>query len=102
MVSVRIGNNERKIESIDSDWINQEILNRRRANEPVCVQVLINYGEINIALLSEDCPKGQFKSGRVPNSAKEIFNLWDKMGLKSNDFQPNVLIDFLIKMNAYR
>jgi len=102
MVSIRIGNSERKFDSIDSDWINQQINNRRRASEQVCVQIIINAGDVNIALMTDGCPKGQFVDRTITKKEEEIFNLWERMGLKSPDFQPNTLIDFLLKLHNYK
>ena len=102
MVSIRIGNSERKFDSIDSDWINQQINNRRRAGEPVCVQILINSDDINIALMTDGCAQGQFVERSITKKEKEIFNLWERMGLKRPDIQPNTLIDFLLKLHNYK
>ena len=102
MISIKIGNVERKFDSIDSDWINQQISNRRRAGEPVCVQVIIISGNINIALRTDGCPKGQFVERPINDQEKEIFEFWERLGLKNSKFHPQLLIDFLQKMHDYK
>ncbi|MBL1215620.1 MAG: hypothetical protein HND52_19795 [Ignavibacteriae bacterium] len=102
MISIKIGSSERKLDSIDSDWINQQINNRRYQGKQVCVQIIINYENINVALKTKGCPKGQYVRRDVSKKEKEIFDLWNQMGLNNPDFQPNNLIDFLLKLHNYK
>ncbi len=71
-----------------------------RTNEkqglPVCVKVTIKSGDIDMILSTPSCvPSGD--AGRPPRpKEKEIFDLWDKRGLNSDNFiigQLNALLN---------
>lgn len=94
MIKVRIGDVEREFTNKSESWINQQI-NRRRADRiKVCVKVTILQHELNMILMTSNCPRGG--GGKQPNHfEKKVFELWEKRGLNSEDFTGGNLIAFL-------
>jgi hypothetical protein len=97
MVTVKIGAAVRDFESVDrieENWINQQINGLRGDKHPVCVRVSINEGPLNMTLITANCPSGG-GGGRLPNSEEEkAFELWEKLGLKRDGFNPHNLVAF--------
>lgn len=94
-IRVQIGTSERDINDIESNWVNEQINNRKKDGVPICVRVSIKQGDINIALATKDCPGGG-GGGRPPNrQEKEIFDLWDKLHLNRESFSSGNLVAFL-------
>lgn len=94
MITIKIGNEERHLNEIDSQWINQQI-NRRRANgQSVCVRVIISHENLDMALSTPSCASGG--GDRVPNRFEQaIFNIWQKLGLNDVNFTGGNVVAFL-------
>jgi hypothetical protein len=94
MIRVIIGDNERELESVSENWINQQI-NRRKANgESICAKVFIQKNNIDIGLATPSCPRGQGYR-RANKDEQEIINLWEKFGLNTEKFTGGNLVAFL-------
>ena len=102
MITIRIGGNARSLEdirSIDESWINQQINRRRAENQPVCVQLSIKEGSLNMQLSSSDCPSSG--GGRPPTQQEQqIFDLWEKVGMRKSEFHGGNFVAFLKQLRS--
>lgn len=101
MIKIRIGNEERDFASVDEHWINQQINGRRADGQIVCVMVTIQEGDLNMVLSTPTC---EYSGGgsRHPNPhEKEIFDLWEKRGLKDTNFTGGNLVAFLKQFRRF-
>jgi hypothetical protein len=91
---VHIGDEKRDIDNAPQSWVMEQIPRRRRENDPVCVQVFIRNGPLNMRLITPDCQSGM---GIRPPSEREqqIFDLWEKHRMNQPDFSGENLLRFL-------
>ncbi len=95
MITIRIGDSERELDTADEHWINEQIRRRRHDNTPPCVRVSIRKGALDMLLSTPTCGGGG-DSNRPPNEQeKEVFELWKKHGLANNDFTGGSVVAFL-------
>jgi hypothetical protein len=98
MILVQIGNEERRYDQADAQWITQQITRRRADGLIPCVRVTINASGLNLTLATPGCPSGG-AGGRLPTQReKAIFELWQERGLNNSDFAPGSIISFLQQM----
>jgi len=94
-VRVIIGTSERDINNIEQNWINEQINRRRREKVPVCVNVIINHGDINLSLRTSDCPNTGGNIRNLTGAENEILDIWNKLHLSDTDFSSGNLVAFL-------
>ena len=95
MINIKIGNEERELEDAEESWINQQINRRRAAGESVCVRVRIKEDHLDLVLQTPTCSSSG-SGGRPPTEQeREIFDLWNKLGLNDVNFTGGNLIAFL-------
>lgn len=100
-IRVHIGSSDKPLNQVTNDWITQEINNRKRDGQNVCVKVTINGDGVNIVLSSLDCATGR-RGGRRPNKKEQkLFSLWKKRGMKNDNIVPGSLISFLNQFSHY-
>lgn len=101
MITIKIGESEeRNYKDLGSDWINQQINQRRKDGIAVCVRVQIKAGHISMILTTPACQR--CPGGRPPeDDEKRIFALWDKMHLNSEDFTGGNLVAFLKQVSNF-
>lgn len=93
MVKIKIGGEERNIENVEANWINQQINRRREDGQQVCVQVRIRTDSFDLTLATPTCGG---RGGRTPQPhEQEIFDLWKKRGLNESDFTGGNLVAFI-------
>lgn len=96
MLRVQIGQAEKEfdgINDIDERWINQQINLRREDGLEVCVRVLIKEQDVDIALTTPTCQS--IGGSRAPRKREqEIFELWEKRGLRDRNYSGGNLIAF--------
>lgn len=98
MIFIKIGDEERRYDLADAQWITQQIARRRADGLTPCVRVTINMGGMNMVLTTPGCASGG-GGGRPPTrQEKAIFDLWQKRGLNDLDFAPGNIIAFLQQM----
>jgi hypothetical protein len=79
----------------DEGTINQQVNRRRDDGAPICVQVRIQAGDLNMTLATPQCASG-FGGGRPPNpTERRVFELWEKLGLTSEGFAGGQVVAFL-------
>lgn len=97
LIKIHIENNERQFDdvyNVDESWINQQINKRKEKKEKVCVRVYIKNEFIDILLTTPACGRDRV-GGRAPNPReREIFNLWERRGLREENFSGGNLIAF--------
>lgn len=100
MLTIRIGSDTRRLEDADEAWITQQVNNRRREGLPVCVEVTINTGPINVRLTTPACGGGG-GGGRPPRPDEAtIIDLWNKRGLGTDNFSPGSVVAFLKQVSS--
>ena len=97
MITVRINGAERDMtDSVDAQWINQQINGRRRDGDVVCVRVTIDESGVNLVLATPTCESGVGGGGRPANREENaLITLWDARGLRRPDFTGGDLVAFL-------
>lgn len=94
MTRVSIAGIERPYDQVTESWLREEIESRRSEGQNVCVIVRIESGSLNFALATPGCSSSG--GGRPLNAQEtEIFQLWVKRGMNSNDFKVGQLNAFL-------
>lgn len=94
-IKVTIGTSERNIDDIGPNWITDQINRRRKDGVQICVRISINTPNLNLSLATPGCAKSA-GGGRAPNpQEKEVFDMWDKFNLNTQDFSPGNLVAFL-------
>jgi hypothetical protein len=95
MHRIRIGTSERPLEEATESWIAQQLNERRKEGQSVCVQVILKTSGIDMVLSTPACGNGSGAS-RAPNPREsEIFTLWEKRGLRQPDFTAGNVIAFV-------
>lgn len=94
MIRVQIGTFDYDLKDISEDELIKQIKGRRDDGVPLCIKVTIKSGNLNLVLTTPDCQGGN--GGRPPTvQEKDLFDLWGKMKLDTNDFAPGNLMGFL-------
>lgn len=94
-IRIRIGDVEHDLAQADEHWIVSQIEQRKRDNGRVCVHVLIKKSDLNLCLSTVDCNVGG-GGGRPPTEQeKEIFELWNRHGLKERSIIGGQVVAFL-------
>ncbi len=95
MITIRIGDSERELDTADEHWINDQISRRRQDKAPPCVRVSIRKAGFDMVLSTPTCGGGG-SGGRAPNEQERaVFELWEKRGLSNNDFTGGSVVAFL-------
>lgn len=94
MIRVSVGGSERPLDQVTPSWLREQIEDRRAAGENVCGRVRIQSGSLNLTLSTPACSSGVGGRPRTPQE-KEIFDLWEKRGMNSHDFNVGQLNAFL-------
>jgi hypothetical protein len=101
MITVTIGSSRRSIDDVSESWIADQIARRKADGQTVCVRVEIQTPLVNVTLATPGCA-GSGGGGRMPTAAEQrVFELWDKLHLKSSGFAPGNVIAFLKQVARY-
>ena len=94
MIKIRIGNEERHLSDANKQWVTQQINNRRRDGQRVCIVVTIEEPCARVTLATPECAGGG--GGRRPNAAESnILRAWEHFGLDAVDVPPGRVVAFL-------
>ena len=97
---VKIAKVERQFnESIDEQWIIQQINRRRAEGQSPCVRVTIDGADLNMILSTPNCPKNNLSTRPARPHEKEIIEIWNKHGLNDENFTGNNMITFFQQLN---
>lgn len=94
MITIQIGNDTRSLEDAEPSWIVQQVNNRQREGQPVCVRVTVQTSTLQISLTTPGCGPGTVGRKPRPDEA-EIIQLWEKHKLTSDDFSGGNLVAFV-------
>lgn len=95
MITVTIGGETRDIGEATESWVTQRINRLRQEGQQACVQVAISLSGLNMRLSTPTCV-AVGGGGRPPNAnEREVFALWEKLGLNRHDFSPGSVVAFL-------
>lgn len=95
MITVKIGQEERHVDEVDPQWINQQINARKSAGESVCVRVKISDGEVDLLLSTPTCGSGTGAGRKARPRELEVLDLWRQRGLNEENFTGGGLVAFL-------
>lgn len=99
-IRIRVDELERDLAQADEHWIISQIQQRRQDKGRVCVQIIINTGNLNMRLMSADCSRGG--GGRPPTpQEKEIFTLWERHALQSGGIVGGKVVAFLKQLRRF-
>lgn len=95
MITIRVGNDERRYEDLSEQWITQQINRRREDNVPPCVIVSVRQPGLNITLSTPGYASAG-GAGRAPNDQERlIIDLWERLGLNGLSFTGGNVIAFI-------
>lgn len=97
---VIIGATERDLDNIEPNWVAEQIRRRRHDRSPVCVKIIINQGDINLALATSDCPSSPSGRRQLTGPEREVVGLWNKLHLSENQFSAGNLIAFIKQLKV--
>jgi hypothetical protein len=95
MITVKIAEEERQFDTIDEQWLNQQINRRRADGETVCVRVTIREGDIDMLLSTPTCGASVGGSRPARPHEKQVLDLWDRLNLNVASFTGGNLVAFL-------
>lgn len=100
MITIQIGNDSRNLEDAEESWIVQQVRNRQREGLPVCIRVTLQTSTLQISLTTPGCGSGA--GGRKPRPDEaEIFQLWEKHKLRSDEFTGGNLVAFIKQLRRH-
>lgn len=95
MNTIKIGNEERSLSEVDSQWITQQIVNRRNAGMTVCVIVSVTVTDVDLTLATPTCGAGGGGSRQFTSPERGILDLWNKHHLNEPEFSPGDVVSFV-------
>jgi hypothetical protein len=98
-IRIIIDEMERYLAQADKHWIVNQIERRKRDNGRVCVQIVIQQGGMDLRLMSADCPRGNAAGRQATDHEQEVFDLWNKFGLKDQGIEGGHVVAFLNQLN---
>ena len=99
MNRIKIGNFERDIESAEPNWIREHVQDLRGQGTPVCVEITLNSGSVNMILATPACGPTSASRQEANRQEKKILELWKKKGLNEDNFNVKELIDFVERVD---
>lgn len=95
MITIKIVEEERQLDAVDQQWINQQVNRRRADGQAVCIRVTVREGELDMVLSTPGCGTSG-GGGRPPRpQEKEVLDLWNQRGLNEAAFTGGNLVAFL-------
>ena len=95
MIKVKVNEMEREWSEINPSWIHDQIKGRQQEGQSVCVIVKIKIGDVNVALSAGDCPASGGNGGRPNAHEQQVFDLWERIGMKEKTLNSGSLVAFL-------
>lgn len=95
MLAVRINGVEQIGDDIEFSWIAQQIGRRREAGQVVCVEVRIQYPEVELRLSTPGCAGGAGNPRPLTREELRLVDSWRKFGLDRDDFLVKSLVEYI-------
>lgn len=99
MVKIKISDQTKPLQRVNSDWITSTISKNRVIGKANSVEINIDSENANLNLFANCDQAGQEKASNDIES--RILFLWDKLVLSKHDLDPNALYDFLKRMDQW-
>ena len=100
LIEIQIDGSKKSIDEDYESWVNQQINNRRKDGQIICVRVFIKEEQINLVLSSRECSSIGVSRSLIAKE-KAIVDLWNKCRLNTSDFHGGNLIAFLKQVRKY-
>jgi len=100
LIEIQIDGSKKSIDEDYESWVNQQINNRRKDGQIICIRVFIKEEQINLVLSSRECSSSRV-SRSLLEKEKAIVDLWNKCRLNTSDFHGGNLIAFLKQVRKY-
>ena len=95
MSKIRIGASEHTFCDASESWIIQQVHERQKDGQHVCVTVILKSGSVDMVLATPQCPRGH-GGGRHPNKKEEeIFAIWASEHLNEANWTAGNLVAFV-------
>jgi hypothetical protein len=99
MKRIKIGDAESDLDNATPAWIRQHFEDLRRQGKPVCVEVTLHAGSVNMILSTPGCGPVE-GGGHKPNRQEEkVLALWRKFRLDTDKFSARELLDFVERVD---
>lgn len=83
MIKVIINEQDRIWDSSQAGWLNGTIKELQKAGEPVCVRVLIEYGDINLCLSAGTCNNSGGGGRPLNTHENKIVEHWNRLDVEA-------------------
>lgn len=94
LIHIDEASHEFTFSDIPTDWIAQQLNNRRRAGVVPCVKIQIDQGGVDFYLSVGPCP-GRVGSPRKPSQMEQrVFDYWNEW-IENKEINPGLIISFL-------
>jgi hypothetical protein len=95
MISITIGNNTRKVPAPKS-WIKQQILDRKKNGDNICVRFSIDIEGLKLDLITGQCGSSGGNGGlnRFNSDQLRLIELWRRHITNNNEVDPGEIIAF--------
>ena len=101
MITLKIGSAQRSDNEIEEKWISEALRKRINGQQNICVQFIINNGDMSLTLSSVNC-SGSFGGEGEPNhKQKRVIDLWRKHQLDGQIINTGMIVSFLKQLNKY-
>lgn len=94
MILISVGNEQVTGEQYNPNWLFEQLERRGRDNGTVCVRVEMEGRDVDIALITPECPRGP-ATRRARPSEDELFDLWEELGLNDPGWNHGRLNEFI-------
>jgi hypothetical protein len=97
MKTITIGNSRPlDVDRVEAALIRDRVRELRGRNIPVCVKILLDVPPVNIILTTVGCTDSEPDNPRpLRPEEKRLFDLWEKRGMKKEDFEVDQLEMFI-------
>jgi hypothetical protein len=99
MKRIRIGEAERDLDSAGATWVREHVEDLRRLGRPVCVEITLHAGSVNMVLSTPGCGPFQGSGQKANRQEEKILALWKKNGLDTENFSAGELFDFIERVD---
>jgi hypothetical protein len=102
MIIIDICGSEKSYEDLTDTWLYEQLANRQKNGVKVWIKVIVKNesSNVNIVLTSNNCPPSRTERRPISPREEELFDLWETMGLKSEEINLNKLREFLYKIKG--
>jgi hypothetical protein len=86
MVTVSIGQEERAIDEVTLDWIDDQIQRRRANRQSICIKVTVRTAAANLVFATQGCGGSGGGGGSYSAREQDLIEMWKSSKLSDADF----------------